>query len=147
VVADAEFGRFGLQANQASPLNAFLPLSWLQAKVDQPGRANLLLTSGPKPDLKQHWTLADAGLEWRDVPGGSELRSGPGFHRSGNRRGGGQRAGIILTYFVNELRDGQKTTPYSMVTAAGAPLVPPDMPTMKSSSTNGWRRICRPRRG
>jgi hypothetical protein len=79
VVADAEFGRFGLQANQASPLNAFLPLSWLQEKVDQPGRANLLLTSGPKPDLKQHWTLADAGLEWRDVPGGSELRSGRVF--------------------------------------------------------------------
>jgi len=79
VVSDAEFGRFGLQASQAAPMNAFVPLAWLQAKVDQPGRANLLLTSGPKPDLKQHWTLADAGLEWRDVPGGSELRGGRVF--------------------------------------------------------------------
>ncbi len=33
----------------------------------------------------------------------------------------------MLTYFVNELRDGARTTPYSMVTAAGAPLVPADM--------------------
>jgi putative ABC transport system permease protein len=128
VVTDAEFGRFGLQANQASPLNAFLPLSWLQEKVGQPGRANLLLTSGPKPDLKQHWTLADAGLEWRDVPGGSELRSGRVFIDPDIVAAAGSGRELVLTYFVNELRDGQKATPYSMVAAAGAPLVPPDMP-------------------
>ena len=32
-----------------------------------------------------------------------------------------------MTYFVNELRDGQKATPYSMVTAAGASLLPAGM--------------------
>ena len=127
VVADAQFGRFGLQANQASPLNAFLPLAWLQGKVDQPGRANLLLTSGPKPELRQHWTLADAGLEWRDVPGGSELRSGRVFIDPEIVAAAGGGREFVLTYFVNELRDGQKTTPYSMVTAAEAPLIPPDM--------------------
>jgi ABC-type antimicrobial peptide transport system permease subunit len=127
VVSDAQFGRFGLQANQASPLNAFLPLSVLQSKVDQPGRANLLLTSGPKPDLKKHWTLADAGLEWRDVPDESELRSGRVFIDPAIVEAIGTGRELILTYFVNELRDGQKTTPYSMVTAAEAPLVPPDM--------------------
>lgn len=127
VVPDAQFGRFGLQANQASPLNAFLPLAWLQAKVDQPGRANLLLTSGPKPDLKQHWTLADAGLEWRDAPGGSELRSDRVFIDPEIVAAAQSGTELILTYFVNELRDGQKTTPYSMVTAAEAPLVPPDL--------------------
>jgi putative ABC transport system permease protein len=129
VVPDAQFGRFGLQANQASPLNAFLPLPWLQAKVDQPGRANLLLTSETtKPDLKKHWTLADAGLEWRDVPGGSELISGRVFidPEIVEAAGGGNE--LVLTYFVNELRDGQKSTPYSMVTSAGTPLVPAEMP-------------------
>jgi len=128
VISDAQFGRFGLQANQASPLNAFLPLAWLQDKVDQPGRANLLLTAGPMPDLKQHWTLADTGLEWRDVPGGVELRSGRVFidpaivaaaPTSGRQ--------LVLTYFVNELRDGANSTPYSMVTAADPPLVPADL--------------------
>jgi putative ABC transport system permease protein len=128
VVADAQFGRFGLQANQASPLNAFLPLSWLQGKVDQPGRANLLLASGPKPELRQHWTLADAGLEWRDVPSGSELRSGRVFIDPEIVAAAGRGRELVLTYFVNELRDGQKSTPYSMVTAAGAPLIPADMP-------------------
>jgi putative ABC transport system permease protein len=127
VVSDAEFGRFGLQANQASPLNAFLPLSWLQAKVDQPGRANLLLTSGPEPDLKQHWTLADTGLEWRDVPGGSELRSGRVFIDPEVVAAAGNGRELILTYFVNELREGNKSTPYSMVTAAEPPIVPPGM--------------------
>jgi putative ABC transport system permease protein len=33
----------------------------------------------------------------------------------------------ILTYFVNELRVGTNTTPYSMVTAANAPIVPNEM--------------------
>jgi putative ABC transport system permease protein len=127
VVPDSDFGRFGLQANQASPLNAFLPLSWLQEKVDQPGRANLLLTGGAKPDLKQHWTLADAGLEWRDVPGGSELRSGRVFIDPAIVDAASAGRELYLTYFVNELRDGQRTTPYSMVTAAGPPLVPSDL--------------------
>ena len=127
VVTDAQFGRFGLQANQASPLNAFLPLSWLQTKVDQPGRANLLLTSGSKPDLRQHWTLADAGLEWRDVPGGSELISGRVFIDPEIVAAAGSGHELVLTYFVNELHYGEKSTPYSMVTAAGAPLLPADM--------------------
>jgi ABC-type lipoprotein release transport system permease subunit len=127
VVTDAEFGRFGLQANQASPLNAFVPLSWLQAKVDQPGRANLLLTAGPEPELKKHWTLADAALEWRDLPGGLELRSGRVFIDPAIVAAAGPGHELVLTYFVNELRDRSKNTPYSMVTAAGAPLIPSDL--------------------
>ena len=128
VVSDAEFGRFGLRANLASPLNAFLPLSWLQAKVDQPGRANLLLTSGAKPDLRQHWTIADLGLEWRDVPGGSELRSDRVFIDDAIADRVGRVRKYISTYFVNELRVGEKMTPYSMVTAAlDEPLIPPGM--------------------
>ncbi|HEY3864278.1 MAG TPA: ABC transporter permease [Verrucomicrobiae bacterium] len=127
VAADSEFGRFGLQASQASPLNAFLPLAWLQAQVEQPGRANLLLAPEGRQDLKQHWTLSDAGLEWRDVPGGSELRSGRVFIDSNIVAAAGPGRELVLTYFVNELRHGQKTTPYSMVTAASAPLVPADL--------------------
>ena len=33
----------------------------------------------------------------------------------------------MLTYLVNELRAGERATPYSMVTAIGAPVVPSDM--------------------
>lgn len=130
VVSDAQFGRFGLQANQASPMNAFLPLPFLQAKVDQPGGANLLLTGAPPPDVQRHWTLADADLQFRDVPGGLELRTGrvfidpPTVAAAASIAPAGE---LVLTYFVNELRDGARTTPYSMVTAAAAPLVPAGM--------------------
>ena len=130
VVSDAQFGRFGLQANQASPMNAFLPLPFLQAKVDQPGGANLLLTGAPAPDVQRHWTLADADLQFRDVPGGLELRTGrvfidpPTVAAAASIAPAGE---LVLTYFVNELRDGARTTPYSMVTAAAAPLVPAGM--------------------
>ncbi len=130
IVPDADFGRFGLQANIASPLNAFVPLDWLQGKVDQTNRANLLLTSdsGKAPDLKAHWNLADAGLEWRDVPGGGlELRSGRVFIDRDIVDAAAGNPNLVLTYFVNELRDGQKSTPYSMVAAAGAPLTPSGM--------------------
>jgi ABC-type lipoprotein release transport system permease subunit len=128
VVSDAEFGRFGLQANQASPLNAFVSLFYLQGKVGQPGRANLLLAAGPEPDLKRHWTLADAALEWRDTPGGSELRTDRVFIDPAIVAAApAQDRELVLTYFVNELRDGPRATPYSMVAAAGPPLLPPDM--------------------
>jgi putative ABC transport system permease protein len=130
VISDAQFGRFGLQANQASPMNAFLPLSVLQGKVDQPGRANLLLTGAPAPDVERRWTLADADLEFRNVPGGLELRTGRVFIDPPTVAAATSIAPdseLVLTYFVNELRDGARTTPYSMVTAAAAPLVPAEM--------------------
>ncbi len=130
VVSDEQFGRFGLQANQSAPMNAFLPLAFLQAKVEQSGRANLLLTGGPSPDVERHWTLADADLEFRDVPGGLELRTGRVFIDPPTVAAATAIAPdseLVLTYFVNELRDDGRTTPYSMVTAATAPLVPADM--------------------
>jgi len=53
--------------------------------------------------LKQHWTLADTGLEWRDVPGGSELRSGRVFLDPEMVAAAGKGWELVLTYFVNEL--------------------------------------------
>jgi hypothetical protein len=71
VVTDAQFGRFGLQANQASPLNAFVPLEFLQAKLGFEHKANLLLArmennenaaaiTNAQNALAQCWRLADA---------------------------------------------------------------------------------------
>ena len=98
--------------------------------------------------LTQRWQLADAQLEWRGlVPAGAlELRSdrvfldpavgaavfgGAGVTNPIAARLPREVTGVsatgVLTYFVNELRCGDRATPYSMVTATGAPLVPPDM--------------------
>ncbi len=88
--------------------------------------------------MKRHWTLADAGLEWRDTPGGSELRSDRVFIDPAIVAAAPAREReLVLTYFVNELRDGPRATPYSMVTAAGPPLVPPDMRD-KEIIVNQW---------
>jgi putative ABC transport system permease protein len=80
--------------------------------------------------LRRRWTLADAQCELRPSPGGLELRServfiDPPIAQAAMARAPG--AELILTYFVNELRDGTNSTPYSMVTAATAPLVPARM--------------------
>ena len=43
-------GRFSLQANQATPLNAFLPLNTLQQALDRPDQINAVLFAGARAD-------------------------------------------------------------------------------------------------
>ena len=140
IASSDAFGDFSLQANQVAPFNAFVSLPWLQTQIKLPGRANLLLVGRSdlaipliaSTALHRNWQLADAELELRELPngGGSELRTSRVFldlpvaqtalQASTNAQG-------ILTYLVNELRVGERTTPYSMVTAMGSPIVPSDM--------------------
>lgn len=177
VAGDAQFGRFGLQASQVAPFNAFVSLTALQQRVGAAHRANLLLAAEPEPFpagqsrvtgnvvvwsgavpvnfvehlerlLTQRWQLADAQLEWRHVPesGVLELRSsrvfldppvgdavfgGPGVTNALVNRLPRELPGVVpagvLTYFVNELRLGDRATPYSMVAATGPPLAPADL--------------------
>ncbi len=143
VVSDEQFGRFSLQANQVAPFNAFVNLARLEEKVGQTNRANLLLSanSGDAPgeavnaanqSLRQHWQLADAELELREVPksGGYELRSDRVFLDptvAEAARDAIKGAEPIITYFVNQISSPPFRTPYSMVTAMGAPVVPNDM--------------------
>src|SRR2546429_1630885 len=141
VASDGEFGRFGLRASQVAPFNAFIPLAALQEQLKLPGRANLLLaTTDDDPwaaiqaniALRQTWKLADAELELRELPDirSLELRTSRVFldppAASAALKVGTHAAGI-LTYFVNELRVGDRAVPYSMVTAMGAPAMPADL--------------------
>jgi ABC-type antimicrobial peptide transport system permease subunit len=80
--------------------------------------------------LRKVWTLADAELELREVYGRQvELRSRRVFLDPAvtqvaltltNAFGQTNRTGV-LTYLVNELRVGDRATPYSMVTAMDNP--------------------------
>jgi putative ABC transport system permease protein len=136
VAGPSEFGRFSLKANQIPPLNAYVPIQWLQEKLDRTEQANILLVAGDKKKsltlekandaVRKSWQLADAGLELRklDKTNVLELRSRRIFidepltkaamNTKDNPVG-------VLTYFVNELRCSDKSTPYSMVTAIGNP--------------------------
>ena len=139
VAGDEEFGRFSLRASQLPPHNAFVPLRLLQQRLDLGERANVLLVSGAEQrtaeqQLKAKWQLADAELEL------SALTNTPGLQLSSRRvfidprvvdtveRVGGENT-KVLTYFVNELRSGERSTPYSTVTATEAPIVPEDLGT------------------
>ncbi|HSH95989.1 MAG TPA: ABC transporter permease [Roseimicrobium sp.] len=141
IVADDAFGRFSLQANQIAPFNAFVPLALLQQRVGATNRANLLLAasttgSAVQPAeldtlLRKHWKSDDADLKFiAGQKGEIEMRTGrvfldpPVVQAAAASVTNGRP---ILTYFVNELRVGTNTTPYSMVTAAQAPLVPADL--------------------
>jgi ABC-type lipoprotein release transport system permease subunit len=128
IAGDAAFGRFGLRADQASPASLFVPLAALQAQLKRAGQANVLLTDATgdaDAALRRHWQLADAGLETRALPESRtlELRTpqvflapavtAPALALASNAAG-------VLTYFVNELRCGEKSTPYSFITATGS---------------------------
>ena len=142
IVSDGQFGRFSLQASQVAPFNAFVNLAQLQEATGQTNRANLLLmgnrdasvgdlAKAANQALRNGWQLADAELQLRAVPlGGLDLRSDrifldPPVAEAAQRVA--SNAQPLLTYLVNELRDGERSTPYSMVTAIGAPIVPSDM--------------------
>ena len=134
IVKDDEAGRFGLQANQLPPYNAFVAIDFLQKKLGLGAKANLILTGTPKnphrtPDsiIRDYFKMEDAELELRDVAASRELRSARIFLDDAVDRAAenvSTNNTRILTYFVNELRVGTNTTPYSMVCAATTPLVP-----------------------
>ena len=118
IAGDDEFGRFSLRANQLPPNTVFLPLAVLQEQVKQAAQANMLLTGAPmdaNPALRTVWTLADAGLEVRD----NELRTDRVFLDPAVSQALASAGTGALTYFVNELRLDEKTTPYSFITASG----------------------------
>jgi len=124
-----QFGRFGLQANQIAPLNVFVPLRWLQENMDHQGHANMLLVAASEQEglaveraesaIKKRWRLADAGLEIRTLDGQKvrEVRSSRIFIDELLSDAASDGSIGILTYFVNELRVGDKATPYSTVAA------------------------------
>jgi putative ABC transport system permease protein len=141
----AQFGRFSLQAEQLWPLNVFVPLDWLQEKAGRPGQVNLLLAANndkgsldietAENALKKNWRIEDAELELRrlDKQGVWELRSKKVFIDSvlGQAAlGANTNSTGILSYFVNEIKLGDKATPYSMITAMGktaGSIIPLDM--------------------
>jgi putative ABC transport system permease protein len=133
VADDSTFGRFDLQANQAAPLNVFVPLSWLGEQAGQPGRVNMLLAADLRQGLTADgigkvieglWRPADAGLEIRrlDQQNLLELRSRRIFIDEpigADAMTADENATGVLTYFVNEIRLGDRATPYSTVAAVG----------------------------
>lgn len=130
IVPDEALGRFSLQTLQEPPLNLFVPIDWLAEKAGVPGKANMMLLrldlTTPvglinfQKSLRQNIELEDYGLEFRTLTSQDvfEVRTPQIFiedRLGANMLQAGQDGFGILTYFVNEIRSGEKSTPYSMV--------------------------------
>jgi putative ABC transport system permease protein len=135
VVPDELLGRFDLSASQTAPLNVFVPIEWLADKVGVKGKANTLLVGmdGANHRTEEDWSTAlkqvmqpeDLGLEIKRIETEDmfELRTSRIFldkpMADAALKTGRQPYGVF-TYFVNEIRFGDKTIPYSMVSAIDA---------------------------
>jgi putative ABC transport system permease protein len=153
VASDAQFGRFNLKADQVAPNTAFISLFSLSKEMGYDNRANVLLiqkflrgglggavfTKSTPPSrrrlneaLKKTWTLADVGLELNELPGRNitEIKSNRIFldpwivDAALNIN---KNAQPVFTYFINEITLGDKSTPYSFVSAPGTSILPADM--------------------
>ncbi len=128
ITPENDIGSFGFQVSQIAPLNVFVSLDLLGKKIDLPGKSNVLLigneheVSSANKLIKKHWQLADADLEVREIPDQNaiELRTGRIFLEpvvTNIALENSKSAYGVLTYFVNEIRVGNKKTPYSIVSA------------------------------
>ncbi len=132
VIDGAGFGNFSLRNSQLAPYNAFVSRPVLQQALGREGLVNLVLTEhGQIPDmaLVNAWTPADAGLvvhDGVDAVQRSELRSRRVFFDRATAAAAAAQPGAarVLTYFVDELRLGDRATPYSMVSALDPALLP-----------------------
>jgi putative ABC transport system permease protein len=141
VVGDDSFGRFNLEATQVPPPSVFVPIELLQAAYERPGRANLLLLASDQSEdalagaLRRTLRLADYGLavKWLERAGCFEVGSDrifldPGLVEAMVRAR--PEAQPVVSFLVNELRAGERSTPYSIATAttsAAAPFLPSDL--------------------
>ncbi len=133
VLADDAGGRFSLRNVHGSALTVFLPRARLQQLVDAPGQANMVLCEAGLPDaaglaavVRDAWQPADVGLEVWDVPerNAIELRSRQVFMDDTVGRAAmavAPQGTRILTYMVNAVRHGERSTPYSFVCGTEGP--------------------------
>jgi ABC-type lipoprotein release transport system permease subunit len=126
VVPDSEMGRFSLSPSQVSPYNVFVSRSWLQERIELPGRVNLLLHDGGssakelETAVAAAWSPDHIGLAFRAHESGivqletDRIFLDPEAARAARTLPGGSGA---LTYVVNSLSKGDLSTPYPFVMA------------------------------
>jgi putative ABC transport system permease protein len=131
IIADAGLGRFSLVASQQAPRNAYVSLDWLQGRIDQSGRANVMLVAGGPQQtpldtvLAKAWrpTLDDYGIRVRREPRGyvditcDRMLLEPAAEAAIERALVGHAVQPALTYLANTIACGPRSTPYSTITA------------------------------
>ena len=134
ILGDDELGRFGLTAGQVAPYNAFVDLHALQERVEKVGLVNLIATgettaatpfmvnrddSNPSDAFEQPWEPEDFGLRFVHHDAVVQLESDGIYLDDETARAAQSVSGAsgALTYLVNSISSGERSTPYSFVLA------------------------------
>lgn len=128
IASGEQTGNFNLQNIQSSPKNIFVSLDWLNRQMQLNDRANVILVHAENLDqqalqkaIYAHWSLADLNLHVREnkALNYTEVLSDRVFlapRVTDQLQKSVSGAYPVFTYFVNEFRDKDLTTPYSFVT-------------------------------
>lgn len=130
-------GRFGLRPTQHLPLNAYVPLDWLQGRLAQPDRANAILLAD-EGNAPRRWqpALTDYGLSVERTKQGywnvtsDRMLLDPAAEQAilaaiGQKRDSPFHVQPALTYLANTLACKGREIPYSTVTAIDFAARPP----------------------
>ncbi len=131
VLNGESLGEFSLQPQQTTVRAVFVALSFLQRELEQDGKVNTILvregssTSSLQTALKQKSTLEDLGLNVRVINSQSlSLESSSKIindHVAIAAREATKTLSLrtvpVLSYLANSISSGDRSTPYSLVTA------------------------------
>ena len=131
VLGGESLGEFSLQPQQDAVRAVFVSLSFLQRELEQQGRVNTILVSGAQPQsiaalLKNKATLEDLGLTLRVIndqhsisveSAGKVINEHVATAAAQAAQSLSLRTVPVLSYLANSINDGDRSTPYSLVTA------------------------------
>lgn len=127
IATDAQAGRFSLSASQLPPANFFVNIQDLQQLAESDAKANLILIGkGASIEsiddaLASAWKPEHSGLRASSRAGIVQLESDRIFFDESTERAALAIPGAqgVLTYLVNSISSGARSTPYSFMTAGG----------------------------
>jgi ABC-type lipoprotein release transport system permease subunit len=157
VLPPESLGEFSLEAHQGDVSAVFVPLVRLQQDLEIPDLVNTLLVatgSRPPPDaaaalralVRREARLDDLGyrLETLDSPQVLIVGSGAGLlddaHAKaamGALEGTGMQASALFTYLANSISIGERSVPYSLVTALDLETIQPISQTSPTNRAGG----------
>lgn len=133
VLGGESLGEFSLQPQHGAVRNVFVSLAFLQRELEQDvgvGRVNTILVAQPQQNaaalLKEKATLEDFGLRLRvlDNQRGASLESNSRIINDDVAAAANEAAKAlslrtvpVLSYLANGINSGERSTPYSLVTA------------------------------
>lgn len=133
-----QLGIFNLENSQTAPFNIFISAERLRGVMELGPRANLMLFADASLSpgkihamISDTWTVADVGLNFSYHPQDQrvEVKSDRVFideNIASAVQSSGASVRPVLTYFVNELRNGDRATPYSFVSSLSDSMLDPD---------------------